>query len=133
MRTRFVIAAMLMLAWAPVKAGEIPKLVKTEVTVGEIAFLKLPGNPKAGYKWRFNREQSSGLDLVEVNIVGWLMARKDVSMLFNNEEDRLNVALKGKAEGQAKLAFDYYRRFIGRIVSQTSTVQVDVKPRAASR
>jgi len=128
-------AGMLVLVSGPLTtlAAKQPKIIQTsETKVGEMLFIKLPGNPKAGYKWRLNKDLSSGLDLVTVDQIGWLMAPKGRSMFFQTQSV-LNVSVLAKASGQADLAFDYYRRIGGRTLSSTSMVRVIIKPTLASQ
>ena len=114
-------------------AQKVPEVIKTsEVTVGGIAFVKLPGNPDLGYKWRVNPERSRGLERVKVEKIGWLKAPQERA-LFAEARSRLNVLLTGQAAGQADVAFDYYRSFGGRVISKTSIVRVTVKPRVSEK
>lgn len=135
MRAKFLIgilAAGLALPSAAA-AQKVPEVIQTsEVTVGDISFVKLPGNPDLGYKWRVNRERSRGLDRVKVEKIGWLKAPQERA-LFAEARSRLNVLLTGKSAGQADVAFDYYRSFGGRIISRTSIVRVTVKPKAENQ
>jgi predicted secreted protein len=135
MRRLLAIIAMLLLMSASVSASaaEDPKIILTsETKVGEVVFLKLPGNPQVGYKWRLNKELSTGLDLVSVDQIGWQMAPKGRSMFFQ-QRSVLNVVVRAKAAGQAQLAFDYYRRLSGRTYSKTSLVRVIIKPTQISQ
>jgi len=114
-------------------AAKEPKIIETsEVSVGSIAFVKLPGNPDLGYKWRLNREKSRGLDLVKVEKIGWLKGQQKLS-IFAEARSRLNVLLTGKAAGQADVAFDYYKSFGGRMISRTSIIRVTVTPKLANQ
>jgi len=114
-------------------AAENPEIILTsETSVGEVVFVKLPGNPQEGYKWRLNKELSTGLDLVSVDQIGWLMAPKVKSMFFQ-QQSVLNVSVRAKASGQAHLAFDYYRRYNGYTYSKTSLVRVIIKPTLVSQ
>lgn len=127
----FVLAALVFPGGA--HAGKEPEIINTsEVSVGDIAFVKLPGNPDLGYKWRLNREMSRGLERVAVEKIGWLKQPQERS-LFAKARSRLNVLLTGKSAGQADIAFDYYRYFGGRIISKTSIVRVNVKPKLANQ
>jgi len=130
MRRLLAIIAMLLLASGSGSAiaAEDPKIILTsETKVGEVVFLKLPGNPQTGYKWRLNKNLSTGLDLVSVDLMGWLMAPKGRS-IFYQPQSVLNVSVQAKASGQAQLAFDYYRKLSGRTFSKTSMVRVIIKP-----
>jgi len=99
---------------------------------GEIVFLKLPGNPTIGFKWRLNKALSRGLHLVKVDQIGWLMAQKGRSMFFQ-EQSMLNVAVWAETAGKVDLAFDYYRRIGGRTYNKTSIVRVVIKPKLAAQ
>jgi len=104
------------------------KLLETQETrAGETIFIKLPGNPAIGYKYKLNRNLSSGLHLVNVIILGWLMTSKSQTIFFRRR-DVLNVAILAKSPGQVDLAFDYYRRIGGRTRKSTSMVRVIIKP-----
>ena len=135
MRPTLAIIAMLLLASGSgsgsANAAEDPQIILTsETKVGEVVFVKLPGNPQEGYKWRLNKELSTGLDLVSVDQIGWLMAPKVKSMFFQ-QQSVLNVSVRAKASGRAHLAFDYYRRYSGYTYSKTSMVRVIIKPTLA--
>lgn len=109
------------------------KLIETrETQVGEIIFLKLPGNPSIGYKYRFNRELSTGLHLVSVDLLGWLMTSKSRTIFFS-KRDVMNVAVRTISPGKADLAFDYYRPLGGRTYTTTYIVRVAIKPRLAAQ
>jgi len=133
MRPTLAIIAMLLLASGSgsANAAEDPQIILTsETKVGDVVFVKLPGNPQEGYKWRLNKELSTGLDLVSVDQIGWLMAPK-VKSMFYQPKSVLNVAIRARASGQAQLAFDYYRRYSGYTYSKTSMVRVIIKPTLA--
>lgn len=135
MRRLLVIATMLLLVSGPgtaLAAKELKIMQTSEARVGELVFIKLPGNPQAGYKWRLNKEKSKGLNLVSVDLIGWLMAPEKKSMFFQ-KQSLMNVSVKTKASGQADLAFDYFRRIGGRMVASTSLVRVIIKPTLASQ
>lgn len=109
------------------------KLIDTlEIKAGEIVFLKLPGNPDIGYRYKLNREFSSGLDLVEVLFLGWLMTSKSQTIFFRRR-DVMNVAVRTKAPGEVELAFDYYRKISGRTRTTTTLVRVNIKPSRAAK
>jgi predicted secreted protein len=130
MRPTLAIIAMLLLASGSgsANAAEDPQIILTsETKVGDVVFVKLPGNPQEGYKWRLNKELSTGLDLVSVDQIGWLMAPK-VKSMFYQPKSVLNVSVRARASGQADLAFDYYRKYSGYTYSKTSMVRVIIKP-----
>lgn len=130
LRQLLAIAAFVLLMFAsgaPVWAKE-PRLLQTlETRPGEMLFVKLPGNPSVGYKWRLNKDLSKGLDLVDVDEIGWLLAQKGRSMFFQ-KQSVLNVLVSAKTVGQADLVFDYYRRLGGRTYIRKSIVRVVIKP-----
>ena len=120
---------------APVCAKEFKIIQTIEARAGEIMFLKLPGDPSVGYKWRLNNKLSKGLDLVEVDQLGWLREQKVRSIFFRVQRAQSvqNIAVLAKAAGQAHLAFDCYRRMGGRTYNRTSIVRVIIKPKFAAR
>lgn len=135
MRKLLAITAMLLLVSASgsASAADKPNIIQTsETKVGEVLFVKLPGNPKEGYKWRLNKERSTGLDLVSVDQIGWLMA-PTVKSMFYQQKSVLNVAIRARSSGQALLVFDYYRRYSGYTFSRTSMVRVIIKPTLVSQ
>jgi predicted secreted protein len=135
MHRLLMIAAMLTFVSGPgtaIATKKIKIIQTSETKVGEVLFLKLPGNPKGGYKWRLNKELSKGLDLVAVNQIGWIMAPTEKSMFFQNQ-NVLNVSVRANSSGQADLAFDYYRYAGGRMISKTSMVRGIIKPILASQ
>ena len=115
-------------AFGTVSAAEVTDVLET--SVGQQTMLKLPGNPRAGYRWQLNAGQSSGLNLVRVDQVGWIMAPAGRSIFFS-QPSTLNVNIEGLAAGEANLTFDYFRT-VGTLKKvKTSTVRVVVKPAAA--
>lgn len=135
MHRLLILAAMLVFVSGPdtaIAAKKIEVIQTSETKVGEVLFLKLPGNPKGGYKWRLNKKLSKGLDLVAVDQIGWIMAQTEKSMFFQNK-NVLNVSVRANRSGQADLAFDYYRYSGGRMISKTSIVRVIIKPTLASQ
>ena len=98
-----------------------------DARVGEQLFLKLPGDPDQGYKWRFNAEASKGANLVSVDQLGWFIAKKGASMFFQ-EKSVLNVAVHAKATGRADLAFDYYRHTGERLFTKTRYFRINIRP-----
>lgn len=135
MHRYFMILGLLLLFLTPadIASARPPKLIDTQEThVGEILFFKLPGDPSAGYKWRFNEQFSTGLHLVDVDQIGWLLARKGQSMFFK-KQSAMNVAVRTMAAGEAILAFDYYRSIGGRTITKTSIIRIFIKPRLASQ
>ncbi len=135
MRLHLLIAATVMLVLGPNTPAwaREPKIIQNlETMAGEIVFLKLPGNPTIGFKWRLNKALSRGLHLVKVDQIGWLMAQKGRSMFFQ-EQSMLNVAVWAETAGKVDLAFDYYRRIGGRTYNKTSIVRVVIKPKLAAQ
>ena len=122
-------------AWA-----KAPQIIQTlETTAGQVVFFKLPGNPSAGYNWKLNKDLSTGLELVKVDELGWLLAQKKRSFFFQTQsvffqaQSVQNIAVWAKASGQADLAFDYFRKIAGRRYTKTSIVRVIIKPRMAAQ
>lgn len=114
-------------AWASEHNQHLKLISTEEIKAGEILFIKLPGNPNIGYKYRLNKELSSGLHLVEVDFLGWLMTSKSQTIFFR-KRDVMNVAVHTKDPGEAELAFDYYRKISGRTRSSTKLVRIKIKP-----
>lgn len=109
---------------------DLPESVATRV--GEIVMVKLPGSPRAGYKWQVNKKRSKNLDLITVQQVGWLLAPKGRSYFFD-QTSVLNFSVKGKAVGKAEIAFDYFRTSGAIYRVQSATVNVFVEPSAKTR
>lgn len=122
-----ILAAFVMLASVqPATAkDDIPESVETQV--GKIILVKLPGNPRAGYKWQVNKKRSKHLNLVAIQQVGWLLAPEGGSYFFD-QPSMLNFSVKGKAVGQAEVAFEYFRTSGTIYRIKTATVTVFVKP-----
>lgn len=130
MRLRSIILAVALAIAAPTAGRaeiEVPDAVETNV--GQMVLLKLPGNPRAGYRWLFNREQSSGLEFVTVDPIGWIMAPEGRSIFFS-DPSIMNIAVEGDAAGEAAVAFDYLRTWGNIQIVRTITVKVTVKPAA---
>lgn len=135
LRRLLIIAAIAMLVSgpaAPAYAKKLKILQALETKAGEILFLKLPGNPSIGYKYRVNRKHSTGLELVKVDFLGWLMTSKSRNLFFT-KRDTMNVAVRALIPGQAQVAFDYYRTISGRTITKTSIVRILIKPQLAAR
>lgn len=125
MRSILALSALgfLLLAMPDRGAAIAPKIIQThEAKVGDMVFIKLPGRPEYGYKWRLNPKMSDGLELVSVKVVGWLVAPN------KNQKSQMNIMVTAKMSGEARLAFDYYRIREGRYDTHTSLVQFVVKP-----
>ncbi len=128
----------IMLAALVIFAGSIATRAATvipetmELSVGEIVMLKLPGNRRAGYRWMLNKTLSRGLDLVTVDQVGWIMAPEAKTLFLRKTLSVLNIAVRGRAAGEADLAFDYYRFWGNRATIKTITIKVIVRPAAVS-
>lgn len=129
-RSLLAAAAIVAAAASPLTGAEAGQVHDTHV--GGVFMLKLPGNPTGGYRWRLNVEQSRGLDLVDVQQVGWIMAPEAPSLFFR-QNSTLNVAVRGKAAGEATLAFDYYRTWGSRAGVRTTLVLVRIKPAEIAR
>ncbi|MFQ5625436.1 MAG: hypothetical protein ACE5FM_02150 [Methyloligellaceae bacterium] len=137
MRRLMLIVAIALLVSGPAASvcAKVLKIIETvEASAGGVVFVKLPGDPSVGYKWRLNKNLSTGLDLVEVDQLGWLVPKRR-SIFFRVQRARSvqNIAVRAKAAGQADLAFDYYRRLGGRTYSRTSIVRVIIAPKPAPR
>lgn len=87
-----------------------------------MVFVKLPGRPENGYKWRLNPKMSDGLNAVSVKVVGWIVAPG------KNKKSQMNVMVAAKQAGEVRLAFDYYRIREGRYETYTSLVDFVVRP-----
>jgi len=115
-------------------AKEVKIIQTLEAKAGGLIFLKLPGDPSVGYKWRLNKKLSKGLNLVELDQLGWLVQqRRSIFFPVQRAQGVQNIAVWAKAAGQADLAFDYYRRLGGRTYSRTSIVRVIISPKSATR
>jgi predicted secreted protein len=128
MRLRSIILAVALAAAAPAAGRaeiEVPESVET--SVGQMVLLKLPGNPRAGYRWLFNKEQSTGLEFVTVDPIGWIMAPEGHSIFFS-DPSIMNIAIERNAAGEAAVAFDYLRTWGNVRVVRTITVKVIVQP-----
>jgi len=121
-----ITAGLVIAGSASVRAADNdPLFFKTHV--GTQLMLKLPGNPKAGYKWKLSPQKSTGLALVEVDFIGWLMAPGRRSVYFRKNSIQ-NINIVAKAEGEAILAFEYYRTWGNRAKLRTRMVTVTIKP-----
>lgn len=112
-------------------AKELRVIETVEGKVGQTLFVKLPGNPSAGYGWQLNKGRSNGLNLVEVDMLGWLLVKKGRPIFFM-PQSAMNVAVHPKSPGKAELAFDYSRQLGGRTYTTTSMVRVLIHPKATT-
>ena len=127
------LAGLAMIKQAELAHAKELRVVQTlQTTVGEIIFVKLPGNPEAGYEWRFNEGLSKGLDLVKVDVLGWLVAGKARSFFFR-PKTVMNIAIRPKASGAADLAFEYSRELGGRTYAKTSIVRGIIAPKSSTQ
>ena len=137
MRRLMLIVAIALLVSGPAAslcAKEVKIIQTLEAKAGGLIFLKLPGDPSVGYKWRLNKKLSKGLNLVELDQLGWLVQqRRSIFFHVQRAQGVQNIAVWAKAAGQADLAFDYYRRLGGRTYSRTSIVRVIISPKSATR
>lgn len=122
---RLAALSLALLLWpAMVRAEPEAKVDEVQhARVGETLLLKFPGNRDGGYQWTLNEGQSRGTDLVQVEEVGWVIARDQGSLLFP-QLPVLSISVLGKAPGQADLAFDYYRSWGNRPFIKSKVVRV---------
>ncbi|MGE0612869.1 MAG: protease inhibitor I42 family protein [Hyphomicrobiales bacterium] len=99
--------------------------------VGEVVMLKLPGNPKAGYRWQLSSANSRGLDLVKVDQLGWILSEEGRSMFFK-QESLLNVAVHANAPGTADITFEYWRATAAPLLIRSTTTRVVIAAKSAA-
>jgi len=129
---RFFVVAALLAAFA-CSAPSVQAATKApdaaQGKVGEMFILRFPGNRAAGYRWRLNKERSSGLELVEVNQIAWTIPNGTArTSIFFKNPSILSIRLMPKAQGDAKLAFDYFRTWGNRPFVKTHFVDVPIPP-----
>ncbi len=84
---------------------------KTEnltITLGKTLVLKLKGKAGPDFRWRLNKTKSSGLELVDIEKIGWTLKPNDHTSLFGTS-GILRIAVTSKNPGRAWLVFDYLR------------------------
>lgn len=122
-----ICASVLPAAW-PALADSHPQPEAThQAKVGDVVLLKLPGDPKAGFRWQLSPANSRGLDLVKVDQVGWVIAEEGKSFFFKRES-LLTVAVHAKAPGMADITFEYWRATANPLRVRSTTTRVVITP-----
>lgn len=99
--------------------------------VGEELILDFKGNKKSLHRWRFIRDVSRGLELLEVSELGWILSNKIRKSAFS-AEDVHRYRILPKAEGQADLVFQHnYRSMRGTFLFKRKTIRIIIHPKAA--
>lgn len=73
--------------------------------VGKVLILDFPGNRSMAHRWRLVEERSSGLELVSVDPLGWIVAES--GSYFYGNQDTMRYRVIPKARGQADLIFEH--------------------------
>ena len=100
--------------------------------MGKLLLLKFPGDREAGFRWRFDKERSTGLDLVTVKEIGWTIPPKRKSFFFRRQPSIMTFSVMPEAPGRADLAFEYARLWGGRLQVMTKVVRVVIRPAAVA-
>ena len=105
-------------------ADDDPKITTIrDAKVGEKLILDFPGNRVAAHRWRLVKEKSRGLDLVEVDPIGWIISPERSSLYAN--EDTMRFRVLAKAPGRASLTFEHnYRGWANRYYFKRETIEV---------
>ena len=91
--------------------------------------LRFPENRAARYRWRLNKKRSSGLELVEANqLASTIPSGTAGTSIFFKNPSILSISVRPKAQGNAKLAFDYLRTWGNRPFVKTHFFDVTVNP-----
>ena len=129
MRILLAIVSVVATLAAPHSAGgaEADKTAR----VGQIFLLKFPGNRDGGYHWRLNEAKSTGLHLVTVKDVGWTIHGNQGSILFR-KPSVMRISVLPKAPGQARLVFDYVRKWGSGSPLKTELVRLVISPESVA-
>ncbi len=131
-----ILVLILMLGTAllvPAVAGDVQSVTEVkQAQVGQTLILNFPGNRKAARRWRFVRDRSKGLEVVDVDTLGWIISTDGNSPAKRNR-DRMRFRVLAKAAGQADLTFEFTRRgWSGKYRFEWKMVRVVVTPATAA-
>lgn len=123
-RTLLFVAAAACAAIGFAVAGNNPKATGIkDARVGQRLILDFPGNRSAAQRWRLVREKSRGLELVDVDPIGWIISPERSSLYAN--EDTMRFSVIAKTPGRASLTFEHnYRGWGNRYYFKWKTVDV---------
>ena len=77
-----------------------------QTRIGESYEFLLDGNPSTGYTWQLEKEQSSGLDVVEVTSLGYTGQAEGTQVL--GAPEKFAFRIKSLKAGDAHLVFGYH-------------------------
>lgn len=130
MRTMFAVVLMVAVLAKPAGAGETQTITDVkEIHVGQEFILDFPGNRVAAQRWRLIKSKSQGLELVDVDPIGWILSAEGSTLFGNNDRMRFRVLAKGV--GQADLTFEHnYRGWANKYHVRWETIRIVIKPSA---
>ena len=104
-----------------------------QTQVGQILILDFKGNKKAVHRWRLVKDRSQGLNLVEVDEIGWTLSA-DTEASSHKAKDTMRFRVLPKAPGEAELTFEHnYRSMRGSGYNfKYKTVRIVIAPIADS-
>jgi hypothetical protein len=80
------------------------------------------------HRWRLVRDKSPGINLVEVDEIGWMLSADKEASIFQ-AVDTMRFAVVPKAAGQADLTFEYnYRGWRGKYYLKWKTIRFIIDP-----
>ncbi|GAB4231906.1 MAG: hypothetical protein Kow0032_14440 [Methyloligellaceae bacterium] len=91
--------------------------------------LKLPGLPKKGFSWRLNESESTGLERVRVEQIGWSYDPAPRGSGSYTRPAVLRVAVAPRQPGAVHLVFEYVRNTAGAAPSARWSWDIDIAPR----
>ncbi len=120
----FIPVALLSLLWsAPViahftsQSGE-----QLQLDVGETKTIMLTENPSTGYQWKVSPDESSNLDAVRVDDLGY----KEAETHLLGAPGKHSWAIAGVAPGKARLVLNYFRSWEHVPPAQRHIVDIEV-------
>jgi len=123
------LAAILLALFFIGQASALETKASTKQTaVGEPSILRLEGKPKMGYFWRLNKDMSSGLELIEIDRLGWTFSAVPRGSASFTKPGVLRYAITPKRAGSAVLVFEYFRKETGASPSARRSHHMDISP-----
>lgn len=103
-----------------------------QAEVGKTLILDFPGNRAMAHRWRLVDERSTGLTLVKVDPLGWIIAGGG-SIVYGNR-DTMRYRVIPRASGQADLTFEHnYRGWNQKYYFKWKTVRLIISPPAGQK
>lgn len=95
-----------------------------DAKAGKPVTLHLDGNPSTGYTWQLVEDESSGLDLVELQDLGWSKAEDSSAKVGSPQV--LSIEVTPLQAGDATLVYGYLRPWEDEPPAETQSFEIHI-------